>query len=701
MKRTLRTVLTWMCILCVLPAFASDHNKLAGVANTLSAQLKNAATPGDSILLMQNLFDIYSVLKPHQLDSLATRIYLTALAADDVHAAADMLRQRSNINTNNDSIQQAMLALARQLPVGQDRSETIAFIRMKRNYLTRDLDDRTRSKRLHELLTEYTLHRPSDVYEQLVLLHAVCVNIAKSAQGDLLVSYMDRLQDLLDELPQDVYSLRNLFQVVGAINYIEAGQPLKAIELDKKLLQNVDSLESFYTRQGRPYRNYDANRYIIYTRMLSNWRALTPEQVEEFYSRAMELKDTDTRARNTYKNNPRPDIFHAMANKDYERAKPLLRQLLDGKHGRIYRRNNLRDLIECARQTNDQATIAEVSLEYIDLLQAYLDKRLQERYKELQILYDVYEMQQRYDLLRSEKIESEHQKSRIILFISLAFIIILVALLITLARMYRRKRTLAQSLEASNEALRVESANLRNSQTQLIEARDQAEKANAFKTMFIRDMSREINIPLKAVSEYAHLIVDCSESSAHPYLERYSELVDLNCELLTSIINDVLHLSEIDSDTVTLQSRLTDIHKICSAAVDMVERRARKGVTISYHNSVDKIDIYTDPRRVQQILVGVLSNAVKFTPKGTITVDAALSKDGKNIIISVADTGIGIPPEQAEYIFERFVKLDKEAQGVGLGLTISRMLARMLGGDLTLDTTYTHGARFVLILPVK
>lgn len=701
MKRTLRTVLAWMCILCVLPAFASDHNKLAGVANTLSAQLKNAAAPGDSILLMQNLFDIYSVLKPHQLDSLATRIYLTALAADDVYAAADMLRQRSNINTNNDSIQQAMLALARQLPVGQDRSETIAFIRMKRNYLTRDLDDRTRSKRLHELLTEYTLHRPSDVYEQLVLLHAVCVNIAKSAQGDLLVSYMDRLQDLLDELPQDVYSLRNLFQVVGAINYIEAGQPLKAIELDKKLLQNVDSLESFYTRQGRPYRNYDANRYIIYTRMLSNWRALTPEQVEEFYSRAMELKDTDTRARNTYKNNPRPDIFHAMANKDYERAKPLLRQLLNSKHGRIYRRNNLRDLIECARQTNDQATIAEVSLEYIDLLQAYLDKRLQERYKELQILYDVYEMQQRYDLLRSEKIESEHQKSRIILFISLAFIIILVALLITLARMYRRKRALAKSLEASNEALRVESANLRNSQTQLIEARDQAEKANAFKTMFIRDMSREINIPLKAVSEYAHLIVDCSESSAHPYLERYSELVDLNCELLTSIINDVLHLSEIDSDTVTLQSRLTDIDKICSAAVDMVERRARKGVTISYHNCVDKIDIYTDPRRVQQILVGVLSNAVKFTPKGTITVDAALSKDGKNIIISVADTGIGIPPEQAEYIFERFVKLDKEAQGVGLGLTISRMLARMLGGDLTLDITYTHGARFVLILPVK
>lgn len=687
--------------MCVLPAFASDHNKLAGVANTLSAQLKNAAAPGDSILLMQNLFDIYSVLKPHQLDSLATRIYLTALAADDVYAAADMLRQRSNINTNNDSIQQAMLALARQLPVGQDRSETIAFIRMKRNYLTRDLDDRTRSKRLHELLTEYTLHRPSDVYEQLVLLHAVCVNIAKSAQGDLLVSYMDRLQDLLDELPQDVYSLRNLFQVVGAINYIEAGQPLKAIELDKKLLQNVDSLESFYTRQGRPYRNYDANRYIIYTRMLSNWRALTPEQVEEFYSRAMELKDTDTRARNTYKNNPRPDIFHAMANKDYERAKPLLRQLLNSKHGRIYRRNNLRDLIECARQTNDQATIAEVSLEYIDLLQAYLDKRLQERYKELQILYDVYEMQQRYDLLRSEKIESEHQKSRIILFISLAFIIILVALLITLARMYRRKRALAKSLEASNEALRVESANLRNSQTQLIEARDQAEKANAFKTMFIRDMSREINIPLKAVSEYAHLIVDCSESSAHPYLERYSELVDLNCELLTSIINDVLHLSEIDSDTVTLQSRLTDIDKICSAAVDMVERRARKGVTISYHNCVDKIDIYTDPRRVQQILVGVLSNAVKFTPKGTITVDAALSKDGKNIIISVADTGIGIPPEQAEYIFERFVKLDKEAQGVGLGLTISRMLARMLGGDLTLDITYTHGARFVLILPVK
>ena len=111
------------------------------------------------------------------------------------------------------------------------------------------------------------------------------------------------------------------------------------------------------------------------------------------------------------------------------------------------------------------------------------------------------------------------------------------------------------------------------------------------------------------------------------------------------------------------------------------------------------ICLFTDPQRVHQILLNLLTNAAKFTPKGSITLAYSVDSEKETVTFSVTDTGIGIKADKKDLIFERFVKLDKETQGAGLGLTISRLLARILGGDVILDTTYTKGARFLLILP--
>ena len=115
--------------------------------------------------------------------------------------------------------------------------------------------------------------------------------------------------------------------------------------------------------------------------------------------------------------------------------------------------------------------------------------------------------------------------------------------------------------------------------------------------------------------------------------------------------------------------------------------------------NVPKLELFSDPTRVQQILNNLLVNATKFTNHGSIVLSYRLSDDGDNVVFSVTDTGIGINPENKEKIFERFVKLDPNVQGAGLGLTLARMMARMLGGDLVLDTTYLDGASFILTLP--
>ena len=110
--------------------------------------------------------------------------------------------------------------------------------------------------------------------------------------------------------------------------------------------------------------------------------------------------------------------------------------------------------------------------------------------------------------------------------------------------------------------------------------------------------------------------------------------------------------------------------------------------------------ITTDPQRVEQVLINLLSNAAKFTDEGSVSLSYAFDAEHKHITFAVADTGIGIPAGKETVIFERFEKLDSHTQGSGLGLYISSLLARLLGGEIRVDTAYTDGARFLFTIPV-
>ena len=109
--------------------------------------------------------------------------------------------------------------------------------------------------------------------------------------------------------------------------------------------------------------------------------------------------------------------------------------------------------------------------------------------------------------------------------------------------------------------------------------------------------------------------------------------------------------------------------------------------------------MFTDPARLQQILNNLLTNAAKFTDKGSITLSYRLNDSDSEVIFTVTDTGIGINPKNKEKIFERFFKIDRDSQGAGLGLTIARLIAQRLKGDVELDTSYNSGARFTVTLP--
>lgn len=308
-------------------------------------------------------------------------------------------------------------------------------------------------------------------------------------------------------------------------------------------------------------------------------------------------------------------------------------------------------------------------------------------------------MRNYYGELQMAQKESQASLQKHIIIVSSVVLVILVVLVVVLFRLYRRNKRMAVDLISTNERLMSESENLKRSRAESIRARDLAQKANNLKSDFIKNMSYEVKTPLQAINEYAHLIADCASGEGKKHLEQYANLLDLNSELLSTIVNDVLKLSEIESSPMSIQAQVVNARALCEATLKSVARRVHPGVTLKMDDSRGRVDLFTDPLRVQQILNNLLTNAAKFTSSGSIELSYALVEDETKVQFSVTDTGIGINPDNREKIFERFVKLDRDTQGAGLGLTISRLIAGQLGGTLTLDTAYTGGARFVLVIP--
>ena len=361
-------------------------------------------------------------------------------------------------------------------------------------------------------------------------------------------------------------------------------------------------------------------------------------------------------------------------------------------------------MMDASKEVGDQQALLKASTEYSKLMEEFIDEKFKERYNELQIIYDVYNMKNDYARLQVEKQESENVLQRNIIIITCISCVILLALLVILIRLNRKTKHLAKTLAESNAALTIESENLRKSRAESMRIRDIAIKANSFKTDFIKNMSREVQIPLQAITEYTGLIVDCSDLSHKNYLEKFSHLVELNSELLNTMVNDMLSLADFDSSSssIKINKKIANLYDICNMVVGTVNRRIGDGVEIVFDaESQANINIFTDTQRVQQILINLLTNAVKFTQQGYIKLLVKTADDNSKIQFIVEDTGIGIPPEKKDLIFERFYKISKDSQGAGLGLTISRMFAKLLNGSLELDTTYTSGARFILTIPIE
>ncbi|SPD74623.1 putative Histidine kinase [uncultured Desulfobacterium sp.] len=261
----------------------------------------------------------------------------------------------------------------------------------------------------------------------------------------------------------------------------------------------------------------------------------------------------------------------------------------------------------------------------------------------------------------------------------------------------------ARMLRAQTKELIRKSDELHDQNIELDLKRREVEEANRLKSQFLSNMSHELRTPLNSIMALSRVLIMQTGGKITEEEASYLRIIERNGKNLLALINDILDLSKIEAGRVTINPRAFSLETTIDTIIENLSPiAAEKGLQLSSKIEEDFPRIETDEERLYQILQNIIGNAVKFTDKGSVTVSAGF--DVENFFISVADTGIGIPGDQLGHIFEEFRQVDgsssRKFEGTGLGLAIALKSARMLGGDISVESIPEEGSTFVLTLPI-
>ncbi len=277
-----------------------------------------------------------------------------------------------------------------------------------------------------------------------------------------------------------------------------------------------------------------------------------------------------------------------------------------------------------------------------------------------------------------------------------AFIIIVCALLLVTVTLYwftKRNIRMTHDLKMANRELH-------RTIDKLSVANRKAQESDEKKSKFIQNISHEIRTPLNAIVGFSELLA--TEDNDKEQEEYISQIINSNSDALNTLITDILDITSIESGRTTMHPVETFVNDMCHDVLDKTRGRKADGVHLKLDTQLeDGFKFKTDRYHVEKVLINLLTNAMKNTEKGSITLGCKVDEEKQEITFAVTDTGIGVAKEKQRDIFERFYKVDPYKQGTGLGLTICRTIAEKLGGETFIDPDYTGGARFCLRLPLN
>lgn len=285
----------------------------------------------------------------------------------------------------------------------------------------------------------------------------------------------------------------------------------------------------------------------------------------------------------------------------------------------------------------------------------------------------------------NEQIAKEAEKREMWMFV--AVILLLVALGLMFSRHLTRRRYQKKILKQN---------------VQLEIALDESREAERVKSGFINHITHEIRTPLNILTGYIHIIADSGYELDKETRNELLQGIDQNTTAITNIVNDLLEVSQSESKEHYHRDEQILVNDFCRRIMMEKEVKNRGRLALKFHTSLsDEFVINSNLRGIERILRQLLGNALKFTEQGEVELAVEENADEGTVRFAVTDTGIGIPEEHHERVFENFYKVDSFKQGMGIGLSMSRKIAVLLGGSITIDKTYHNGTRMILTLPVK
>lgn len=456
--------------------------------------------------------------------------------------------------------------------------------------------------------------------------------------------------------------------------YIDLGEEEKAPELLKKALKAVKS----------PYHEVTANLVYVSLYLAQGDTVAARQALEK--CRQMYADEPSLKRHIHYLYDVEIDYDWKVGN--FQKAL----NVLDERETELKRKNNLATLMQLRKTKADILWDMNRKEKAAGLYRDFLLEQKKEKERNEEVATGEFATMLNLQQLTAEKgrlekisQEKQLQNTRIILFSVIGILCVVIVFL-------WQQRKLNAKLEKSRDKLDEKNRILIEAKEELRKAKEVAEQSNWLKTMFIQNMSHEIRTPLNSIVGFSGVLVDMLDDKED--IGQYVALIESNSKLLLKLVGDILDISILDSE-VEIKHNAVDVNACCQASIDAAGTLFSPDTKLVFKPACDELIINSNYNYIVQVLDNLLSNASKFTHEGSVTLAYEVKKETNQLIFTVTDTGIGIPIDEQEHVFERFVKLDNFSQGAGLGLSICRIVAERLGGFLIIDREYTQGTRFI------
>lgn len=264
------------------------------------------------------------------------------------------------------------------------------------------------------------------------------------------------------------------------------------------------------------------------------------------------------------------------------------------------------------------------------------------------------------------------------------------------------KEILLQRFADANRKLTLVTEQLQIANKKLKEYEEKAlnaEKASKMKSLFLANMSHEIRTPLNAIEGFSRVI---AETDSEEERMKYYQIIESNNQRLSSLINEILDLSRVESGEIVMKKSNTDLNMLCENIQQLFKFRCPETLKLEWDKPLMSVMMNTDANRLTQVFSNLISNALKHTPSGSINYGFRLINEMKEIEFYVKDTGSGIAPEFIDQIFNTYASQDAEQQkGFGLGLALCKIIVEKLGGNIRVESTLGKGSTFTFTLPFE